>query len=86
MAARDMNINYGPDGETIEHAVLLGTGAIQLAGASGAAGRKIAGSMIDVQFAPDGRRLTAIAAREQVELVMPATSGHAGARHQVAQR
>ena len=72
MAARDMNISYGPDGETIEHAVLLGTGAIQLAGANGGAGRKIAGSMIDVQFAPDGS-LTAISAREQVELVMPAT-------------
>jgi LPS export ABC transporter protein LptC len=68
MAARDMDLAYAPDGETLEHAVLKGSGTIVMAGA---AGRRIAGDLVDIVFGPDGD-VTALTAREQVQLTMPA--------------
>ena len=38
MSAREINLEYGEDGETLEHAVLAGDGVMQLAGAGGQAG------------------------------------------------
>ena len=43
MDARDINLEYAEDGETLEHAVLAGGGVMQLAGANGQPGRRIAG-------------------------------------------
>ena len=41
MTAREINLEYGDDGETLEHAVLAGDGVMQLAGAGGQPGRRI---------------------------------------------
>ena len=68
MAARDMDLAYAEDGETLERAVLKGSGAIVMAGT---AGRRIAGDLVDIAFGADGE-VTALTAREQVQLTMPA--------------
>jgi LPS export ABC transporter protein LptC len=68
MTARDMDLAYGVDGETLEHAVLNGAGTIDMACA---AGRRIAGEIIDIVFGAAGD-VTGLTARERVQLTMPA--------------
>ena len=72
MTAREINLEYGEDGETLEHAVLAGDGVMQLAGAGGQPGRRISGKVIDVTVDPAGA-VTSLVARDQVELSLPAT-------------
>jgi lipopolysaccharide transport protein LptA len=70
MAARDMNLTVGANGETLERAVLIGNGSIEEAGRGGRA-RQIAGEMIDLTFRPGGEMET-VTAREDVQLTLPA--------------
>ena len=73
MTARDMNLNYATDGKTLQRALLSGNSAIELTGATRASrGRRITGEFIDVGLAPDGVKLTSLAARGQVQLDIPA--------------
>ena len=72
MTAREINLEYGEDGETLEHAVLAGDGVMQLAGAGGQPGRRISGKVIDVTVDPAGA-VTSLVARDHVELSLPAT-------------
>ena len=72
MDARDINLEYAEDGETLEHAVLAGQSVLQLAGATGQAGRRIAGEVIDVTVGPDGA-VTSLVARDKVQLSLPAS-------------
>ena len=65
MDARDINLEYGDDGETLEHAVLVGGGVMQLAGANGQPGRRISGEVIDVTVDPAGA-VTSLVARDKV--------------------
>jgi LPS export ABC transporter protein LptC len=74
MNARDINLEYGADGETLEHAVLAGDGVMQLAGANGQPGRRIVGKVIDVTVDPGGA-VTSLVARDDVELSLPASEG-----------
>ena len=53
MGSRDMNINFADDGETIQHSVLVGGSAIQMAGAQGKPGRRISGEVVDVTLGED---------------------------------
>ena len=71
MGSKDMNLTNGPDGETIERALLAGGGAIQMAGAGGKPGRRIAANTIDVTLAEDSA-VTSLSARQQVQLTVPA--------------
>ena len=71
MGSTDMNLTNGPDGETIERALLAGGGAIQMAGAGGKPGRRIAANTIDVNLAEDSS-VTSLSARQQVQLTVPA--------------
>jgi LPS export ABC transporter protein LptC len=73
MDARDINLEYADDGETLEHAVLAGGGVMQLAGANGQPGRRIAGEVIDVTVDPGGA-VTSLVARDNVALSLPASS------------
>ena len=66
-----MNLGFKPDGETIQRALLAGGGVIQMAGVSGKAGRRIAGRTIDVALG-DQNEVTSLAARDQVQLTIPA--------------
>jgi LPS export ABC transporter protein LptC len=72
MSSRDMNLVYGADGRTLDRAQLVGTAAIDLAGAADAQGRRVAGESIDLALAPDGATLTSLAARQDVQLDIPA--------------
>jgi LPS export ABC transporter protein LptC len=71
MTARDIDLIYGADGETLERARLVSDASIELAGDGGAPGRRLAGEHIDVVFGPEGE-ITALAARDRVELTLPA--------------
>jgi LPS export ABC transporter protein LptC/lipopolysaccharide transport protein LptA len=71
MASDEMNLRYGPDGETLEHALLSGDAVIQIAGTGGAPGRRIAGRYVDITFGAGGE-LSAMVARDRVELTLPA--------------
>lgn len=71
MESREMNLSYGPDGETLERAVLSGQAAIAEAGRGGRA-RRIAAEMIDLSLTPDGG-IERMIARERVQLTLPAS-------------
>ena len=70
MGSRDMNINFADDGETIQHAVLAGGSAIQMAGAQGKPGRRISGEIVDVTLGEDSA-VTGLLARQHVQLTIP---------------
>lgn len=71
LSATDMNLKYGADGQSLEHAVIDGDASIQLAGESKAPGRQIAAKTIDIALAPDGATPTALIARDGVLLTLP---------------
>lgn len=75
LAGRDMDLKYAADGQALDHAVLMGDGAILLAGSAGAAGRQIKANTIEVTLAPDGATPTALIARESVVLTLPGERG-----------
>lgn len=73
MTAKDANLEYADDGETLERVSLAGSGVIQLAGAGGRPGRRIAGEIVDVALGPDGQ-VTRLVARDRVQLALPAAA------------
>jgi LPS export ABC transporter protein LptC len=73
MSARDMNLHYAADGESLEHAQLMGGGAVALTGTNGSAGRQFFGDALDVQLSPDGA-LTKVVGRDNVRLDLPASA------------
>jgi lipopolysaccharide transport protein LptA/LPS export ABC transporter protein LptC len=72
LSGRDVDLKYGPDGRSIQHALINGTGLIQLAGEDAQPGREIAANVIEITLAPDGATPTALTARENVDLKLPA--------------
>ncbi len=72
MSARDMNLDYGGDGRTLERATLAGQSAVQLAGTGGVAGQALRGEFIDVALAPDGS-VNNLSSRQNVTVTLPAT-------------
>ena len=75
LTGRDVDLNYGPDGEVIQHVVVVGDALLQLAGETGKPGRQLGAASIDATLAPDGFTPTALAARDAVQLVFPAEPG-----------
>ena len=82
MAAKDMNLKYGEDGRTLQHATLAGRAAIDLATKSGSGGQKLGGELMDIALEPDGSVRT-LTAREAVEVTLPATKDIGAAHHPV---
>jgi LPS export ABC transporter protein LptC len=74
MSARDMNLHYGADGESLEHAQLIGSGAVAMTGQNGAAGRQFHGDTLDIGLAPAGS-VTKVVGRDNVRLNLPAAAG-----------
>lgn len=72
MSARDMNLHYANDGDSLEHAQLLGGGAVAMTGQNGAAGRQFLGDTLDIRLAPDGS-VTKVVGRDNVRLDLPAS-------------
>ena len=58
-----MNLKYGEDGRTLQHATLAGDAAIDLATKSGTGGQKLAGELMDIALEPDGSVRNAHGAR-----------------------
>jgi LPS export ABC transporter protein LptC len=77
LTGRDMDLKYGPDGETLEHATITSDATLQLAGAKGSSGRQITASVMDVTLAPDGTTPVGLTGREAVQLTFPAEQGAA---------
>ena len=79
MNARDINLHYSEDGSVLQRATLVGDAVVQLAGQAGQEGRRLGAVWIEVLFAEDGRSVTSLAARDEVQLTLPA-DGNAPAR------
>ncbi len=70
MSARDINLRYSADGQTLERVGLLGGGAVEMTGRGGSAGRQIIGDTLDIALAPDGS-LTKATGNGNVRLDLP---------------
>lgn len=81
MSARDIDLDYTDDGETLERVVLGGQAAIAMTGAGGAPGRHMSGERLDLRLASDGS-LTGVTGQGSVELLLPATAGGSARRIQ----
>src|SRR5262245_59870436 len=77
LTGRDMDLKYAADGETIEHAIIVGDAVLLLAGEKDTPGRQIAASTLDVTLAPDGTTPVALIGREGVQVTFPADSVNA---------
>jgi LPS export ABC transporter protein LptC/lipopolysaccharide transport protein LptA len=75
MSGRDIDLHYGPDGTTLERALIIGDATIELAGRNGGRTSEISAATIDVRLAPDGSTPISLVARENIELQMPSESG-----------
>ena len=72
MRARDINLDYGDDGRTVQHVTLAGQASITLAGATPAQpGQRLAAEFIDLALGPDGA-ITNLVARERLQVSLPA--------------
>jgi lipopolysaccharide export system protein LptA len=76
MRARDINLTYADDGRTLEHALLVGEGTIQLARADRSPGQQLAADTLDISLAPDGA-ITQLLGRENVKATIPAAENAA---------
>jgi lipopolysaccharide export system protein LptA len=77
MRGRDIDLRYGPDGQTLEYARAMGEAAIEMAGDAGGEGRRITAADLELEMAPDGVTPTDLAARGKVELRLPTDRGAA---------
>ena len=73
MQARDINLRYGPDGRTLQHALMMGQGGLQLARPDGSAGQQLGAETIDATLATDGQ-VTNLVGRDNVKLTVPPTA------------
>ena len=71
MSAHDIDLAYGPDGRTLQRALLMENAVVDLPGVPGA-GRRVGGRTIDMTMGPDGTTLTTLDATDNVQLDLPA--------------
>jgi LPS export ABC transporter protein LptC len=74
MSARDIDLHYSADGQTLEQVLLVGGAALALAAQNGAAGRQMIGERLEVTLAADGA-VTRVTGADNVQLLLPATDG-----------
>lgn len=72
MSARDIDLTYGEDGRTLQHALLMENAVVQLPGEGRGPGKRVSGKTIDIAMAPDGATVTNLTATENVQLDLPA--------------
>jgi lipopolysaccharide transport protein LptA len=80
MSARDIDLAYGEDGRTLQHAELVENAAVQLPGDGTSAGRRVAGKTVAIGMAPDGATVTSLTANENVQVDLPAEGDLPGRR------
>jgi lipopolysaccharide export system protein LptA len=85
LTGADMTLSYGPDGQSLQHALIVGNALLQLAGESGSAGQQIAAQTLDVTMAADGTTPTGLLGRESVQLTFPPEAGAPARTIQAAQ-
>ena len=73
MRARDMNLHYADDHETLQHAALMGGAAVAMTGQKGARGRQFVGDTLDIALAADGS-LTRAIGQDNVRLDLPGST------------
>jgi lipopolysaccharide export system protein LptA len=71
LSARDINLDYGEDGRTLQQATLAGRGSVHMSGPDGRPGQQLNAEWIDVSLAPDGA-VTGLSGRDAVSVVLPA--------------
>lgn len=76
MASHDMDLRYAEDGSTLEHALIAGEAALQVAGQPGQGSRRITSNVMDLTLS-DGAALQALVARDGVQLQIPSAPGGA---------
>jgi lipopolysaccharide export system protein LptA len=72
--ARDIDLDYTDDGQTLERVVLTGKGVIAMRGADNAPGRRFEGESLDLTLAPDAT-LTRATGRQNVRIDLPPAVG-----------
>ena len=72
MQAREMTLEFQPDGQTLRHAVL--TGAARVSQTTQQGTQTISAAAIDLVTAADGRTLTNLEAKDAVEVLLPASA------------
>lgn len=75
LRARDVNLDYGDDGRTVQHATLAGRASITLSGPGGkGTGQRLNAEWVDVSLGPDGA-ITSLVARDRLVVTLPAQTG-----------
>jgi lipopolysaccharide export system protein LptA/lipopolysaccharide export system protein LptC/plasmid stability protein len=75
MSARDIDLAYGEDGETLQRAALSGDSVVQFGRSAEQEGRRLSGDAVDLGLGPDGTTLVSLAARKNVQLDLPGEAG-----------
>ncbi len=75
ISGQDVNLEYGDDGQAIQHVIVGGDALVKLSSGAGQAGREIAANALDVMLGDDGATPVALLARQNVRLTLPAGDG-----------
>ncbi|HUR35809.1 MAG TPA: LptA/OstA family protein [Vicinamibacterales bacterium] len=75
LTGRDVDLRYGGDGRTLQHANINGSAVVQLAGERRQPGRQISANAMDIGIGPDGATPTALVARDNVKVTLPGEQG-----------
>ncbi|MEZ5290132.1 MAG: LPS export ABC transporter periplasmic protein LptC [Vicinamibacterales bacterium] len=70
MTGRDINVDYGDDGRTVEHVTVAGDAVIVMAGGGGQPGQRLAAEWVDIALGADGA-ITRLVARERLVVTLP---------------
>jgi lipopolysaccharide export system protein LptA len=68
MRGRDIDLDYGQDGRSLQRVVLNGGASLEIAGGAGGGGQHLSGQHVEAGLAPDGATLTALLASGGVAL------------------
>ena len=72
MSAKDIDLTYADDGRTLQRAMLIENGVVQLPDDGKSPGRKVSGKTIDIALGPDGNTVTNLNATDNVQVDLPA--------------
>jgi lipopolysaccharide export system protein LptA len=75
LSGDNIKLTYVPNTEILQRASLSTGASLRLAGDKGAPEKTLSASTLDMELAPDGTTVTALTAREQVVLDLPAPKG-----------
>ncbi|MGE0450760.1 MAG: hypothetical protein AB7Q29_14400 [Vicinamibacterales bacterium] len=77
LSARDIDLQYAPDGRVLQRAVLTGNADLRLNGEARQQPRRVASSDMTITLGPDGARPTGLVARDNVRVTLPGAPGEA---------